>query len=152
LAMSLLLAHPANREALRKIPQNQLFVPEWSNGQINSPGTDGYLLYQNDGTEPVHYVPGFHLKHKGSFFVSTRPLAWGSNPEPMPTLNPQPGDQWYDESKNPQPAPLVLDGWGNPIIFVPATGLRVRQLNGKNALDTNDASQDFIIVSPEGET
>jgi hypothetical protein len=43
-----------------------------------------------------------------------------------------------------------LDGWNNPIIFVPGTGLRVRRLNGQQSLNPTDMSQTWIDISPEG--
>jgi type II secretory pathway pseudopilin PulG len=45
-------------------------------------------------------------------------------------------------------APMLLDGWNNPMIFVPATGLRVKLLNGHPKIDPSFNDQDFIIVSP----
>jgi hypothetical protein len=44
----------------------------------------------------------------------------------------------------------LKDGWGNPILFVPASGLHVRVLNGASTYKPTDATQNYIIVSPEG--
>ncbi len=44
---------------------------------------------------------------------------------------------------------MLLDGWNNPIIFVPATGLHVQMLNGASAY-SGAVTQNWIIVSPEG--
>jgi hypothetical protein len=62
---------------------------------------------------------------------------------------------WYDETPAvrgvpSRGVPVLLDGWGNPIIFVPASGLHVRLLNGVGNYNSGSISQDYIIVSPEG--
>jgi hypothetical protein len=63
---------------------------------------------------------------------------------------------WNDETAYPRGIPILLDGWSNPIIYVPATGLHVKLLAGQGVYhpvddaDTFSATQDYILISPEG--
>ena len=70
----------------------------------------------------------------------------------MPTVTPSSPETtpWYDETAAPRGVPVILDGWGNPIIFVPASGLHIRVLNGKSTYNPTDVTQNYIMISPEG--
>ena len=143
LAMSQLNAPPANKSRFGALPRDTTVVPRWVSGEIPNAGNDRFIGFTPDGTNTLGYVAGVHVQNGSSRWVATSSLAPGANGTPS-TPN------WADESAAPTGAPLLLDGWGNPIIFVPATGLRVRLLNGKSDYDPADPAQNFIIISPEG--
>jgi len=148
LAMSMISKVPENRSRLQAIQQNQLLVPEWSSGQIALPGADLFMGFSGDGATDIQYVPGMHVKYQSNQYVASSTFPTNGNPTPAPgAIDPAP---WIDETKTQNPAPLLVDGWNNPIIFVPATGLKVRLLNGKTSFDKTDMTQNWIIVSPEG--
>lgn len=150
IVMARLLALPANRAALEKIPADRYFTPRWVGGsgaplggKVATPGNDGVLMTNNEGTEDVYYLTGAKVEATtGRFRCKLDHASTGSTPPP--------GSNW-DPDSSPA-SPLLLDAWNNPIIFVPGTGLRVRLLNGKSANDPTDKQQTFIIVSPEGKT
>jgi type II secretory pathway pseudopilin PulG len=150
IVMSMLLGLPTNRSVLQQIPADRYFIPTWvGNLQVPTPGNDAVLLTTDDssGGENIFnlYLPGAIVQYKGIQYLCvaatnlTPPAPSGTNP-------------WQDLSVTPgrASAPLLLDSWNNPIIFVPATGLRVRMLNGKSANDPTDNTQTTIIISPEG--
>lgn len=147
LAMSIISKLSDNRTRLQALPQNQLFIPEWSSGTIQMPGADLFVGFGTDSSTALQYAPGVHLKYGQNQFVATSSYPTG-NPPPAPNAT---SGAWIDESKAQNPAPLLVDGWNNPIIFVPATGLRVRLLNGQKTFDSADATQNYIVISPEGE-
>ncbi|MGH7180174.1 MAG: hypothetical protein ACREJC_22540, partial [Tepidisphaeraceae bacterium] len=101
------------------------------------------------GSEDVHYVQGVHAKHQGNSYMATPALIFGTNSTPIPSGTMS--SPWLDQTNAPQPVPLFLDAWGNPIIFVPATGLRTRLLVDKKDYDPGNFDQNVIILSPEGE-
>jgi prepilin-type N-terminal cleavage/methylation domain-containing protein len=99
---------------------------------------------------------------KNSFLCMSRLMGALPNRQKMEGLPPQrvarPSDDpttnnfgpnlvTVDESRFPIPR----DGWGNPIIFVPASGLQVKMLNGHSKIDASFNDQDFIVISPEGQ-
>jgi hypothetical protein len=164
--MQLLAAVPANRSALDKLPADSKMLPAWTAGpvvqatpySVAAPAFTGLLKEHSfDGSvlTPPNYLQGMHVSSQGHYFVcvvsrtSSAPVASGISP-------------WKDETAAPRGAPLLLDGWGNPIIFVPASGLHVKMLHDKPYYDpdprdpnstyqTNfDPIQNYIIVSPEG--
>jgi type II secretory pathway pseudopilin PulG len=158
LAMQMLASVPANRSALDKLSANAKVLPTWNNGPVlgaitgAGASTPFVGLLREDGTDStmsaVNYLQGMHVTYQGKFFscvvtptAGTAPVPSGSTP-------------WLDESASPRGAPILLDGWGNPIIYVPATGLHVKLLNGQGAYLPADPSsgptQEFIIISPEG--
>lgn len=145
-AIAMILAMPNNRTALAKYPPDRLFSLNFMTGLVATPGKDGVLGANTDGTEttePVFYPPGAKVTASGAHYICVNPAgiqAAGTTP-----ANPD----WIADSTSP--VPLVLDSWGNPILFVPATGLRVRVLNGQSTYSSTDISQTAIIVSPEGQ-
>lgn len=152
IVMSMLLSLPANRTALQKIQADRYFTPTWvGNQQVPTPGTDGVLNTSDDGSEAVadFYLPGMIVQLNGIQYLcnstSAPPVATPPSPH-------SPGPPWRDLTQFPgtPQVPLLLDAWDNPIIFVPATGLRVRLLNGQSSNTTTDPTQTFIIISPEG--
>lgn len=150
LAMAQLAAVAANKTAIQRMAQNSVYLPRWSSGTLPAPtsGSNGFLGYQTTGNANVSYCTGVHVTFQNRMFVGTPTLTYTANPQPNAGANSS--APWYDESAAPLGAPLMLDGWGNPIIFVPGSGLKVRLLNGKSKLDPNDATQNFIVVSSEG--
>lgn len=142
LAMAMMSTLPENRTRLQGMQQNQLFVPEWKSGSITLPGADRFIGFSSDGSGDLQYVPGMHVKYQGKQFVGA-PTLTANNTAP-------PGGGWVDETNAQNPAPLLVDAWNNPIIFVPASGMRVRLLNGKKEYSSSDATQNYIVISPEG--
>jgi len=136
-----------------------------------TPGLPGLVgLLKEDGTDSSalansNYLAGMHVAYLNngttSFFVCS-PGAITPQPTPQIIVNaktPVPGGSasttgWVDETASPHGAPILLDGWGNPIIFVPASGLHVKLINGQSSYLATDpssgATQEYIIVSPEG--
>ncbi|HVT88232.1 MAG TPA: type II secretion system protein [Tepidisphaeraceae bacterium] len=151
--MILLLSVPSNTAALQKIPADRYFTPSWVAATIQGPGLHG-VLYDNTSAgqaEPVHYLVGAKVINNGQKFSKKAPEADSSTGAPAPA---QGGDSIWAADSSPA-APLLLDAWDNPIIFVPATGLRVRLSNGATDYNvpTSAAVQptSMIIVSPEGQ-
>jgi prepilin-type N-terminal cleavage/methylation domain-containing protein len=163
LVLQLLASVPANRAALDKLSADSKMLPTYSanaplqatlasqsgpyNGLLKEDGTD-----QPMGTAP-NYVQGAHISYQGRFFVCAVTPTSVAPTYPFPT--PAETSPWYDETAYPRGAPILLDGWGNPIIFVPASGLHVKLLNGQGSYLASDPAspaqtQEFIIISPEG--
>jgi type II secretory pathway pseudopilin PulG len=124
----------ANRTALSGTSQDSFFYPEWVDPQwdVNlgqrfpGPGTDNVQMTNNELNEAVIYLKGMRVKHKAKNYICTE-----SEPGTTP---PDASSQWREDTAA---TPMLKDGWGNPIIFVPATGLRVRMLlDASNLLDS----------------
>jgi prepilin-type N-terminal cleavage/methylation domain-containing protein len=148
--MALLLTIPSNRAALEKLAADRLFTPQWIDGTnprfTVSPGSDGVLYTSDDGnTQVVHYLPGARVERDGHRFLCLQ--AHDSSPGTTP--NPSAATPNWVVDNTPA-APVLLDAWSNPIVFVPGTGLRVRLLNGKAENEPADVAQSMIIISPEG--
>ena len=142
--MTMLLGLPDNRAALQKVSADRYFIPTWDNtwaGKvIPSPGPDCVLNTSDDSTEQLMNFPGIVLRYQGKTF---RYLG-----APAIATNPAAGPNWAETTASL--APILMDGWNNPILFVPGTGLRVRLLNGQGSFNKSDVRQTSIIVSPEG--
>jgi prepilin-type N-terminal cleavage/methylation domain-containing protein len=138
--MGQLAAIPANREALLKLPQEQVFIPNSQTGSIASPASGNRFLNgdNTDSSQPIACPAGCRVRLNGVVYVATA----NQNPATAP-----PGGNWRVDANS---IPMLRDGWGNPIIFVPATGLGVRLLNGKKDYVDGDVTQKYIIISPEG--
>jgi hypothetical protein len=158
LAMGLLLSIPSNRDALQKTSADRYFIPTFVGGTILGPGNDA-VLHSNDdsGNQTVTYVQGNRIQFEGKRYIciDQNPVQQGSMPASGST---PPTGSWAPD--NTPAVPIMLDAWNNPIIFVPATGLRVRLLNGAKTYGTPDSSGKYtgiptevttqIIASPEG--
>lgn len=146
LAMNYILSIPANRSALQKLQSDRFFTPQWQSGSLTSPGNDRVLQTVDDApaAEGVHYYVGNRVLHDKRVYRCTLEHDAGTAP---------PGGPWLEEGGTQDktlPTVLLMDSWNNPILFVPASGLRVRKLNGESALDRTRQGQTFVIVSPEG--
>jgi hypothetical protein len=143
---------PANRQAMQQLSQEIQFVPDYQNGTVRSPGTDLVMHTDDDETskptEQVYYLPGVRVQYKDTSTQQvTRYLCkLGGVPGGATPTSPQ-----FDRDTTAG-APLLLDAWQNPIIFVPASGLRVRKLGAGKTLVPADKTQTFIVTSPEGKT
>lgn len=137
-AMSRMAGVTNNRSALQGLPPERLFFPDFTGGSVPAPGADGFLGTADDGAEAVTIPAGAWLRSGGQLWHFVGPGTTTAAP---------PGAGWENTGT---PAPLLLDAWNNPIIFVPGSGLRVRLLNGKARLDPSDLSQQFIITAPDG--
>jgi len=131
IAMSMLATLPTNRTRLQNIQQGQTFVPTWTNGTTPTP---------TGGAVAVKYAPMAQVQLGGKFYVASGSFNTATNPSPTA------GGVWTDVTAFNRIAPLLLDGWGNPIIFVPASGLRVNLQDPANSSQT----MPWIVVSPEG--
>lgn len=143
-AMSALGAIPANRQAMQKLPQDQIFLPEWSGTtNIPGPGSDHVMGTSDDTTIPVSFPAGCRVKDTGdgnSYICVINHQTSGSPPSSDTT-------HWRRDTA---PTPMMRDGWGNPIILVPATGLMVLHLNDQKEYQPSDPRQKFVVISPEG--
>jgi hypothetical protein len=119
-----------------------MFVPEWTDKQYTGPSDNDHVLHlQGDQPESVVYVIGNRVRHMGKSYVCLE-----NEPSGNPASN---GSAW---KLDPSPVPMLRDGWGNPIIFVPASGLRVRILADENKLlDTDPTHKQTRIVTSAGE-
>jgi type II secretory pathway pseudopilin PulG len=148
LAMNSIYSVPVNRTSMQNMKPEQFFTPRWVMGQMPSPGGDRVLLTTDESTEPVFYQIGSRVETEDGVFRC--------HVEHQASSPPTPGSQWEIEGQEPagraksSASPILLDAWNNPILFVPASGLRVRKLNGETKLDPTKAGQTFVIVSPEG--
>jgi prepilin-type N-terminal cleavage/methylation domain-containing protein len=146
LAMNYVFSVPANRSALQGLPADRMFTPEWTSGDLAAPGADRVLMTNGDSVEQVYYYVGNRVLHDKTYYRCTTEHQAGSPP---------PGGAWVVEGQETatvktSATPILLDGWNNPILLVPATGLRVRLLNGEKSLDPTKPGQTALIISPEG--
>jgi hypothetical protein len=122
LVMNLLAGIGVNRTSIQNLRPDQMFVPEWTDKQYIGPSDNDHVLHlQVDQPEAVVYVIGNRVRHKGKSYICI-----DNEPSGTPASN---GSAWKED---PSPIPMFKDGWGNPIIFVPASGLRVRILADEN--------------------
>lgn len=151
IVMNYLMAMPANRDALQKLRPEQYMIPEFqtSDKKVRAGGNDGVLHTSDDADESIGYVTGSRVQYNGQRFLCKKQIILFPD---TPVDTTPPGGDWVAD--NGPAAPVMLDAWGNPIIFVPGTGLRVRLLNGEKELKTDTSpeslKQTWIIVSPEG--
>ena len=127
LAMRIMLAYPANKAALAKLPADRLFIPEWVFGAIPHTGPDG--IYDGDDSSDtilsVVYAVNNSVKFKGATFrcILAHAATAGSFAPPSPTNPPAaPAFNLY-WVQDTNATPLILDAWNNPLIFVPTSGL-----------------------------
>jgi hypothetical protein len=151
IVMQKMLSLPLNRQALQQISPELQFVPEYQTGDVRAPGADLVMHTTDDETttpptEPVYYLAGVRVTYNDGtgihrFLCKQSGVPAGGVPA-LPQFEPDttPG------------APLFLDAWDNPIIFVPGTGLRVRKIGSKSELVPSDNEQTVIVTSPEGKT
>lgn len=158
LAMGLLASIPANRNALLSFPQQQQFAITWQMGQVRLGNPAGFPV-ANPSMSDLRYVTGAHVKYLSPsapsgtamqfYYAAPGILAAQGQPDTTPT-------SWHNETAAPFHAPLAQDAWGDPIIFVPASGLRVLLKNGRPQYGPEEnppalhPDQYWIIVSPEG--
>jgi prepilin-type N-terminal cleavage/methylation domain-containing protein len=154
IVMSMLLSLPTNRAALQKISADRYFTPTWvGDQQIPNPGSDFIPDTSDDNSEIGSnlYLPGMIVQLNG---IQYQCVTAQTSTKPSSGMNTPWKDLSAPANAGTPPVPLLLDAWDNPIIFVPATGLRVRLLNGQSTLNQNEASdnfqQTFIVISPEG--
>ena len=151
LAMNFIFSVPANRSALAGLRADRLFTPEWVEGTVPAPGADRVLMTSGDGTETIGYYSGCRVVHDAG--SGKQVYRYQGPPE---STSPPPGGGWEVEGQEAaprtktSPTPILLDGWNNPILFVPSSGLRVRLLNGEKGNNETMPGQTVVIVSPEG--
>jgi hypothetical protein len=137
-----------NRSALQKMQPNQYMIPTWQWGPLPVPGLDGVFGTSDDSTsltESVYYLRGMKVEYTDTSKQLKRYRRIKDGPPESNAFN---NSNWVVDTSSP--TPILLDGWNNPIIFVPGTGLRVRRLNGQKTLNPTDISQTWIDISPEG--
>lgn len=116
IAMSAIVSVPANEQAVAAIPADRLMLPLWRAG-VQSPLRNvdypiGARISRAIGASVAHYVA----------IQSVRSPTMNIN-QPTPAVQPAlSATEWSAASK---PSQLLLDAWGNPIIFVPASGMNV---------------------------
>jgi prepilin-type N-terminal cleavage/methylation domain-containing protein len=133
LAMRIILATQSNRTAIAQLPADRKMVPEFESGNLSSgmggsngliTGMDGLSGTGDDGGDTVQtvvYCVNNCVRYQGATFRCVKANAGASPPVPTTPPNaPASNTNWVQDDN---PTPLILDAWGNPIIFVPATGL-----------------------------
>lgn len=148
LVMNLLFAIPNNRAALDKLSPERYYIPLWQNSSVKipAPGVDGVAGTTDDSVDDVYYPIGMRLAYNEPVKGLQRFRA-RTNHKAVTTAPPSDATNWV---KDTSPiAPLIKDAWGNPIIFVPGSGLRVRLLNGEKQYSDPKVIT-AIVVSPEG--
>ena len=130
LAMRYILSIPANKAALAKIPVDRLMVPDWMSGTLPSTlvtGKDGITNTTDDGgdnAKDIVYCEGNCVRYQGVTYRCIKTHVASSGPQPpAPTQPPALPAQNTTWEQDPNPTPLILDAWGNPLVFVPASGL-----------------------------
>ena len=86
---------------------------------------------------PLRYAPGAQVQYGGKFYIASGTFSVTNNPSPAS------GPPWIDVTSFNRIAPMLLDGWNNPIILVPASGLLVTKT-------INGTQTPWIEISPEG--
>jgi prepilin-type N-terminal cleavage/methylation domain-containing protein len=145
LVMNMLLG--MNRTALQKVQPDRYMIPTWQWGPLPVPGVDGVFGTSDDSTsltESVYYLRGMKVEYTDT---SKQLKRYRCKLDHLAS-NAFASGNWVVDTSSP--TPILLDGWNNPIIFVPGTGLRVRRLNGQKTLSPTDLSQTWIDISPEG--
>jgi prepilin-type N-terminal cleavage/methylation domain-containing protein len=130
------------------LPPSFAFGVCWNSSLGGSLGVSGGTATQNT-SQTVGYVVGVQVKYvlPGS---TTPPTYWtwinvGSGSSPPGNETPTaPDTNWTRTST--APVPLFLDAWGNPIIFVPASGLLVRSAS---QTDATGKQMPILIQSPD---
>jgi type II secretory pathway pseudopilin PulG len=171
LAMQLLATIPANRTALQNLSGDATMLPNWtSSAPLQAPRLDDLSssvllgVLKEDGSDTntgstfggPNYPANVHVTLNGHTFVSMANTSGASIAPVAGTVTLAGTAGWSDESVSssgtavPRAVPILLDGWNNPIIFVPSSGLRVKLLAGERGYNPADPNQDYIIVSPEG--
>lgn len=151
LVMNLMLAIPNNRAALDKLSPERYYIPLWQSNaaKLPTPGEDGVAGTADDlpPSGDIYYPVGFRLAYNDPTTGLQRYRAVKSHQASAVAPAPTPGGNW---ARDTSPiAPIFKDAWGNPIIFVPGSGLRVRLLNGQK--DYSDPKViTAIAISPEG--
>lgn len=112
IAMAAMASTPAYNDTIAAIPADRLMAPLWRQSAGSSPGLVDYpvgaRVVRSDtlnGPKFAYVASASHRATAGSTPTSTTP-----------------GSNWSIASK---PTQLLLDAWGNPIIFVPASGMNV---------------------------
>jgi type II secretory pathway pseudopilin PulG len=125
IAMQMLAALPANRSRLQNVGQKSTFIPTRvePNQMVTAP---------NGNPTAASYAPLAQVQYNGKYYIASGSFTVPGNPAPGSS------NQWVEAPT--RTAPMLLDGWNNPIIFVPATGLRVSLKD----------FPDWIVISPEG--
>jgi hypothetical protein len=130
LAMRIILATSSNRTAIAQLPADRKMVPDFETGALSAgmiTGKDGISNIGGAGDDggdtvkTVVYAVNNCVRYQGATFRCIVANAGALPPVPTtPPSAPAANTNWVQDDN---PTPLILDAWGNPIIFVPATGL-----------------------------
>jgi hypothetical protein len=145
LAMRVMLSLPANRTAIGQLPADRLMVPEWQAGGLASgmqTGRDGIYGTNDDSSDSVKtvvYAINNCVRYQGASYrcIKANVASAGSPP-------PSDSSEWIQDGG---PTPVILDAWGNPIIFVPATGL-IDVFSGAGSTDSSVAALPLSNMPP----
>jgi hypothetical protein len=154
LAMRIILSTQSNRAAIAQLPADRKMVPDFEFGSLPSgmqTGADGLSGTGDDGGDTVKtvvYAVGNCVRFQGATFRCVAANAGASPPPPTTPPNaPASNTNWVQDDN---PTPLILDAWGNPIIFVPATGL-INVFTGAGTADATVAAlPPWIGTTPPG--
>lgn len=147
LAMRILLSYADNKAAIAKMPADRLFVPNWVHGAFAADdvtGPDG-ISNTGDETNDKATAVAYAVNNCVRDYDPTA-KGWGTyrciNSNLAATAT-EPYTDTADWVADNDPTPLLLDAWGNPLIFVPATGLI-------NVRTGSASSGDLTIVALPG--
>jgi hypothetical protein len=156
LAMNMLLTVPANNRAFQQMDASRRFTPFWvGNSQtVPAPGGDRALYTNDDGpsvVENVWYFVGSRVIYQGRVYRCIR-----AHDSTGSSVTPTAGSgTWAEEGLEERqsrltssPSAILLDAWNNPILFVPANGLLVRE--SIMEADRPNRAFTYVVVSPEG--
>ena len=132
LAIDMMAAAPVNRKALQQLSSRTMGVaiPVWSNTIPYSAGNRVKLL----STAGVF-----------RFFVCIQSAPTGNSPPASPATV---SNQYWAETES-----TLLDAWGNPVLFVPAGGLRIyNPVTGTllKTIQSTDRRPFFMSAGPDG--
>jgi hypothetical protein len=102
---------PVVRASLERMSADQLMTWEWG-AEIPAPPASAW-------TSGTAYAAGDRVTHTPA---TTRYVAIAAHTSATATNEPPNVAYWAVEG-DPKDVPVLLDGWGNPILFVPSGGL-----------------------------
>jgi hypothetical protein len=122
---------------------------QWIGGTRANPGIDGVFGTGDDGATPddIWYFVGNIVENGGVSFKCKK--------SHQASTAPRPGSPDWDEERDMtgavRAAPILLDAWDNPIIFVPAGGLALRQGGQNLVIKSPDNRPFWASAGPDGD-
>jgi len=153
LVMVQLRGQPSIRSQLEQLPKGQLMTIGWVGGTRPTPGPDGVQSTGDEigAPEDIYYFPGNIVS------IDTNndgvPESFKCKRTHQATQAPTSGSTNWDAEQDMtganRAAPLLVDAFDNPIIFVPAGGLLVRQNLDRQGTPVGVMGETALIKSPD---